>query len=48
MEQSVGLRGSVNTLRPAGRSICCAHIRLYESYADELPTVPHIGDDSKV
>jgi len=25
-----------------------AHIRLYTSYIDELPTVTHTGDDKKV
>jgi len=28
--------------------IYCAHIRLYKSYIDEPPTIPHIADNNKV
>jgi len=48
MEQPVSLRGSVNTLGPAGCSNYCAHTSIYKSYTNELPTVPDIGGDSKV
>jgi len=44
----VGVFTHSYTLKPAGSSSYCPHIRLHKSYIDELPTVPHIADNNKV
>ena len=39
---------TVNTVTPTGCSNYFLHIRLYKSYIDEFPTVPHFGADNNV